>query len=69
MNAILEVKKLLGIQQSKESIVTKLLQNNFITPAEAVILLKGDINLHVQKIELSSGSKIVNGDDNETVNY
>lgn len=57
--------------QNKSSIVSRLLRDGFISTDEAEILLDNtNIVLHIEKLELemSSGAKIVSGDDNE-VNY
>lgn len=52
--------------KQKELIVDRLLQKGSIDSKEAVILLKTFGRISVGKIELSSGAKIVAGDDNET---
>jgi len=54
----------------KEVIVERLLKSNSINPHEAVVLLKTiNISIQTDKIEMSSGSKIVGGSDFETTNY
>jgi hypothetical protein len=54
----------------KEIIVERLLSEGAINPQEATILLKTiDINIIADKIEMSSGAKIVGGSDFEVTDF
>lgn len=55
--------------RQKEMIVDRLLSEGSIDSKEAVILLKTFDKISVGRIELSSGAKIVAGDDNETTTH
>lgn len=55
---------------ARDRIVERLLQSNLITFDEAVLLLKSTvINISAEKLEMSSGAKIVGGSDFETTKF
>ena len=51
--------------KAKENIVNRLLEEGVITSKEAVILLKSTENITIEKIEISSGAKVVAGDNTD----
>ena len=56
--------KLLGIESKKEKIVKRLLHLKYISSEDAIELLKGRTIVKINHFEMSSGSRIVIGDDN-----
>lgn len=55
-------------KKRREKVVERLLAENKITASEAVLLLSTIERISIAKLEMSSGAKIVAGDDNETTN-
>lgn len=72
MNVIQTIKGVfLSEENKKQSIVRRLVENDQITLHEAMILLKNNISVtlsHTGEINVSSGAKVVAGDDNSTEN-
>lgn len=52
----------------KQDIVSRLLDGRHISAKEAAILLNGTTRINISKLEMSSGAKVVGGDDYETNN-
>lgn len=50
----------------RQSLIERLLSKGQISTSEAALLLKTTERIHINKVEMSSGAKIVMGDDNET---
>lgn len=61
----MDILKSIFKKKDKREIVVRLLAEGSITQKEAVILLDNKITINIQKAEMSSGAKIVYGDDNE----
>lgn len=55
--------------QQVAEIVERLLLNNQITAKEATVLLRKNLVVNVDRIEVSSGARVVGGDDNTTEYY
>lgn len=68
MNIVKSINNLLNSKSKKEIIVECLLDKGLISGSDAVYLLRGEtnINIKINDVELSSGAKIIAGDDNET---
>lgn len=64
MSIISQVKKILNLESSKQDIVSRLLEEKQITTKEAAILLEGTTFITFEKIECTSGGKVVLGEDN-----
>lgn len=60
----MNILKALGIRSQRESIVQRLLENNQITVAEAIELLKVKETINVRVDSVSSGARFTIGEDN-----
>lgn len=65
MKAIHQVQALLGLRSAKESIVINLLKKGHISPEESTVLLRGDLHVNITVADMSSGAKVIVGEDNE----
>jgi hypothetical protein len=52
-------------KKKRHEIVERLLSEGNITAKEAIVLLNEKMVINIQKMEMSSGAKIIAGDDNE----
>lgn len=64
----MNILKALGIKSQRESIVQRLLDNNYITAAEAIELLKVKETFNVRVDSVSSGARFTIGEDNSLEN-
>lgn len=60
----MNILKSLGIISQRESIVQRLLDNGQISAAEAIVLLKVKETINIRVAEISSGARVIAGDDN-----
>lgn len=62
----MDILKSLGIKSKREKIVERLLSEKRITPSEAVILLRNTEHITIKVDHISSGARVITGDDNST---
>lgn len=55
-------------RKRREEIVSRLLSKNHITASEATVLLNSVNRINIQRVEMSSGARILAGDDNTAHN-